>query len=312
MTMQEMQDIIIIGAGPAGFTAGIYASRARFNTLLLEKLLLGGQMMTTAEVENFPGFPEGITGPELMQLFEKQARRRGLKIESAEVTRLIPQEKRIRVVTREKGDFYGRAVIIATGSHPRKLGIPGEEEFLAKGVSYCATCDGPLFRDVEVVVIGGGDTALEEGVFLTKFASKVHIIQRRDQLRGEKILQDRAFANPKVHFILETVAEEICGDQVVKSIKLRNVKTNQRSESEVRAVFILVGTIPNTDFLKGLVSLDDQGYIIVNERYQTNIPAIFAAGDVQDKVYQQAVTAAGAGCAAALEAAKFIEAMKDQ
>ena len=308
--MQEIQDIIIIGGGPAGLTAGIYASRARLNTILLEKLLLGGQMMTTAGVENFPGFPEGITGPELMQLFEKQARKFGLKIETAEVTRLIPEEKRIRVVTRERRDFYGRTVIIATGSGPQKLGIPGEEEFLAKGVSYCATCDGPLFRDVEVAVIGGGDTALEEGIFLTKFASQVHIIHRRDQLRGEKILQDRAFSNPKVHFILETVTEEICGDEVVKSLKLRNVKTNERNQLEVGAVFILVGTVPNTDFLKGLVSLDNQGHIIVNEHYQTNIPAIFAAGDVYDKVYRQAITAAGSGCAAALEAAKFVEAMK--
>lgn len=308
--MQEMWDIIIIGGGPAGLTAGIYASRARLDTILLEKLLPGGQMMTTAGVENYPGFPEGITGPELMVNFEKQARRLGLKVETAEVTRLVSEKGRIRVATREKGDFYGRAVIIATGSSPQKLGIPGEKEFLAKGVSYCATCDGPLFRDVEVAVIGGGDTALEEGLFLTKFASKVHIIHRRDQLRGEKILQDRAFANPRVHFILETVAEEICGDEVVKSIKLRNVKTNQESEVELRAVFILVGTVPNTDFLKGLVSLDKGGYIIVNERCQTNIPAIFAAGDVYDKVYRQAITAAGSGCAAALEAAKFIEQVK--
>lgn len=308
--MQEMWDIIIIGGGPAGLTAGIYASRARLDTILLEKLLPGGQMMTTAGVENYPGFPEGITGPELMVNFEKQARRLGLKVETAEVTRLVSEKGRIQVATREKGDFYGRAVIIATGSSPQKLGIPGEKEFLAKGVSYCATCDGPLFRDVEVAVIGGGDTALEEGLFLTKFASKVHIIHRRDQLRGEKILQDRAFANPRVHFILETVAEEICGDEVVKSIKLRNVKTNQESELELRAVFILVGTVPNTDFLKGLVSLDKGGYIIVNERCQTNISAIFAAGDVYDKVYRQAITAAGSGCAAALEAAKFIEQVK--
>ena len=308
--MQEMWDIIIIGGGPAGLTAGIYASRARLDTILLEKLLPGGQMMTTAGVENYPGFPEGITGPELMVNFEKQARRLGLKMETAEVTRLVSEKGRIQVATREKGDFYGRAVIIATGSSPQKLGIPGEKEFLAKGVSYCATCDGPLFRDVEVAVIGGGDTALEEGLFLTKFASKVHIIHRRDQLRGEKILQNRAFANPRVHFILETVAEEICGDEVVKSIKLRNVKTNQESELELRAVFILVGTVPNTDFLKGLVSLDKGGYIIVNEHYQSNIPGIFAAGDVHDKVYRQAITAAGSGCAAALEAAKFIEQVK--
>lgn len=308
--MQEMWDIIIIGGGPAGLTAGIYASRARLDTILLEKLLPGGQMMTTAGVENYPGFPEGITGPELMVNFEKQARRLGLKVETAEVTRLVSEKGRIRVATREKGDFYGRAVIIATGSSPQKLGIPGEKEFLAKGVSYCATCDGPLFRDVEVAVIGGGDTALEEGIFLTKFASKVHIIHRRDQLRGEKILQDRAFANPRVHFILETVPEEICGDEVVKSIKLRNVKTNQESELELRAVFILVGTVPNTDFLKGLVSLDKGGYITVNEHYQSNIPGIFAAGDVHDKVYRQAITAAGSGCAAALEAAKFIEQVK--
>ena len=308
--MPEMWDIIIIGGGPAGLTAGIYAARARLDTVLLEKLAPGGQMITTLGVENFPGFPEGITGPELMGNFAKQAKRLGLQIETAEVTQITPEEARIQVATREKGDFYSHAVIIATGARPQKLGVPGEKEFLAKGVSYCATCDGPLFRDVEVAVIGGGDTALEEGVFLTRFASKVHIIHRRDQLRGEKILQERALANAKVHFILETVVEEIRGEEVVKSIKLRNVKTDEKSELEVKAVFVLVGTVPNTEFLKGLINLDEAGYIIVNERYQTNIPAIYAAGDVHDKVYRQAVTAAGSGCAAALEAAKFVEETK--
>jgi len=303
--MNREYEVVIIGGGPAGLTAGLYTSRARLNSLLIEKGVVGGQIIDAEQVENYPGFPEGISGLELGQLMHQQAAKYGLKTIIAEATGVKPQGKPIVVETTE-GDFTARAVIIASGSERHKLGIPGEEEFTGKGVSYCATCDAAFFRDLPVAVIGGGNAAITEALHLTKFASRVTVIHRRNQLRASGIMQEKASAEPKIEFRWDTVAEAIEGENSVKRIRLRQVKTGEKSTLDVAGVFISVGLKPSTDYLKGILPLDDGGYVITNNKMETEIPGILAAGDIRHDSARQAITAAGDGATAAFYAEKFI------
>ncbi|UCC90852.1 MAG: thioredoxin-disulfide reductase [Dehalococcoidia bacterium] len=303
--MNREYEVVIIGGGPAGLTAGLYSSRARLNSLLIEKGLVGGQILNAEKVDNYPGFPEGISGLELGQLMHQQATKYGLQTIIAEVTGIEPQQKQIVVKTTE-GNFIAKAVIIASGSERRKLGIPGEEEFTGKGVSYCATCDAAFFRDRPVAVVGGGNAAITEALHLTKFASKVTVIHRRNQLRASSIMQEKAFSEPKIEFLWDTVAEAIEGENSVGRIKLRQVKTGKKSSLEIAGVFISVGLKPNTDYLKDVLPLDDGGYVITNDKMETEIPGIFAAGDIRRNSARQAITAAGDGATAAFYAEKFI------
>jgi len=298
-------DVIIIGGGPAGLSAGLYASRARLTSLLIERGLVGGLITESELVENFPGFPEGISGLELGQLMHKQATKYGLETLLAEATGIELSGKQ-KVVKTTKGDFIAKAVIIASGSERLKLGIPGEEEFTGKGVSYCATCDAAFFRELPVAVVGGGDTAIIEALHLSKFASKVTVIHRRHQLRATRILQEKASSEPKVEFQWDSIVEEIEGRDSVKRIRLRQVKTGEKSALDVAGVFISVGIKPNTAYLKGTLALDAAGFIITNERMETETPGIFAAGDVRYHSARQAITAAGDGATAAIYAEKFI------
>ncbi len=298
-------DVIIIGGGPAGLSAGLYASRARLTSLLIERGLVGGLITESELVENFPGFPEGISGLELGQLMHQQATKYGLETLLAEATGIELSGKQ-KVVKTTKGDFIAKAVIIASGSERLKLGIPGEEEFTGKGVSYCATCDAAFFRELPVAVVGGGDTAIIEALHLSKFASKVTVIHRRHQLRATRILQEKAFSEPKVEFQWDSIVEEIEGRDSVKRIRLRQVKTGEKSALDVAGVFISVGIKPNTAYLKGTLALDAAGFIITNERMETEIPGIFAAGDVRYHSARQAITAAGDGATAAIYAEKLI------
>ncbi|MBE9501605.1 MAG: thioredoxin-disulfide reductase [Dehalococcoidia bacterium] len=303
--MDRAYDVIIIGGGPAGLSAGLYAARASLSTLLIEKGILGGQIANVEHVENYPGFPEGISGFQLGQAMHQQATKYGLETVAAEVTAIELAEKG-KVVKTTEGEYLAKVLIMATGAEPNRLGVPGEERLLGHGVSYCATCDGPLFRDKVVAVIGGGDSAVEEGLILTRFASKVILIHRRDQLRASKLHQQRAFANQKMEFLWDTVAEEIIGDDKVKGLSLRNVKTGEKSTLEVSGVFIYVGLHPNTEFLRGLLRLDAQGHIVINEEMQTEIAGIFAAGDIRQNSPRQVITAAGDGATASLSAEKFL------
>ena len=298
-------DVIIIGGGPAGLTAGLYTSRAKLNSLLIEKGLVGGQISTAEKVDNYPGFPDGIDGFELTDLMHRQATKYGLKTIIAEVADVKPQKKQIVIKTTE-GDYTARALIVASGSDRQKLGIPGEKEFTGKGVAYCATCDAAFFRDVPVVVIGGGNAAITEALHLTKFASKVTIIHRRDKLRASAILQEKAFSEPKIGFIWDSVVEEIEGEDTVKRIKLRQVKTDEKSTMEIAGVFVAVGLKPNTDYLKGILRMDAGGHVITDDKMGTNVPGIFAAGDARHNSARQAITAAGDGATAAFYAEKFL------
>jgi len=299
-------DVIIIGGGPAGLTAGLYTSRARLRTLLIELGIFGGQITTTETIENYPGFPNGISGSELGQLMEEQAKKFGLETvrEEALEVRLAGDQK---VVKTYESEYVSKALIVSTGTEYRRLGIPGEEEFIGKGVSFCATCDGAFFQDSSIVVVGGGDSALTEALFLTKFAKEVTIIHRRDALRATKIYQERAFANPKIKFLWNSVVQEIRGDKMVQSILVRNVKTNEVKELPVEGVFLFVGITPRTQFLKGLVEMDEAGYILTNENGETNVKGIFAAGDCRKKLLRQISTAVGDGATAAFAVEKFLE-----
>ncbi len=306
-----MEELIIIGSGPAGFTAGIYAGRAQLAPLLITGSALGGQMGLTSEIENYPGFPQGLTGQELTQLMQQQAERFGAKVQADEVTAVDLSAHPFKVTA--YGDEYeAKALIIATGTSPRKLGVPGEAEFAGRGVSYCATCDGFFFQDRQVVVVGGGDSALEEAIFLTKFATQVYVVHRRDRLRAEKVFQERAFRNEKIEFIWDTAVTDILGNGKVTGVRLKNVKTKEKSTMEADGVFIYVGVIPNTRFLGGHVELDGRGYIITNRQGHTSVPGVFAAGDVQELVLKQVATAVGSGAMAAMEAEKFIAELEDR
>ena len=298
-------DVVIIGGGPAGLTAGLYISRARLKGLLLEKGLAGGEMTEAGQIENYPGFPEGISGLGLGQLMHQQATKYGLKTATAEATGLELQDGQ-KIVKTTEDSFSTRVVIIASGSERHKLGVPGEKEFTGKGVSYCAICDGALFIEIPVAVVGGGNAAITEALHLSKFASRVVVIHRRNKLRATPILQERAFAEPKMEFLWDSVVEEIEGDDLVKSIKLRQVKTGQKSALNVAGVFVSIGFKPNTDYLKGILSLDDTGAIITNDKMETGIPGIFAAGDVRHNSARQVITAAGDGTTAAIYAERFI------
>lgn len=298
-------DVVIIGGGPAGLTAGLYASRARLSSLLIEKMAAGGWVVNAGMVENYPGFPQGIGGLELADLMSEQAKKYGLEVLLAEVTGLELEEGQ-KIVKTSEGDFAAKAVIITAGSDRVKLNVPGEEEFTGRGVAYCAICDAALFRDKPVAVAGGGNAAISEALELAKFASKVVVIHRRQQLRAARILQERAFAEPKIEFLWDTVVEEIEGDNVVKSLRLRNVVSGEKSVLDISGIFVALGFIPNTAYLKGVLPLDEAGAIITNEKMETGVPGIFAAGDIRSSSIRQVVAAAGDGAVAAIYAEKFI------
>ncbi|MBI2831665.1 MAG: thioredoxin-disulfide reductase [Chloroflexi bacterium] len=298
-------EIIIIGGGPAGLTAGIYASRARRNTLLIEKEIMGGQIANTELVENFPGFPDGINGYELGPKMGEQAMKFGLKMQFGEVTG-VELRGNLKIVKTTDGEFSARALIIASGMERSKLGVPGEEKFAGKGVSYCATCDGALFRDVPVAIAGGGDSAITEALHLARFASRVYLIHRRDQLRATKILQEKAFAEPKMQFVWNSVVEEIEGEEMVKRLRLRNVKTGEKTHLEVFGIFVSIGFKPRTELFKGIVPMNEGGHIITNEKLETAVPGVFVAGDVRQNSAWQAITAAGDGATAAIFAERWL------
>jgi thioredoxin reductase (NADPH) len=303
--MGKVYHVVIIGSGPAGLTAGLYCARSRFNTLLIEKGVIGGQITNAERVENYPGFPKGISGIELGQLIHEQATSYGLEILLAEVTKVVPGQRHNLVSTSE-GDFVAESIIIASGSQFRKLGVPGEDKFVGKGVSYCATCDGPLFKGKTVAVIGGGDAAVTEALYLSKFASSVKVIHRRSQLRAGKILQERAMSEPKIEFIWDAAVTQIEGAGVVKQLMLKNTKNAKISILELAGVFVAIGSEPNSAQWRGLLPLNEEGYIITNELMETKIPGIFAAGDIRHNSARQAITAAGDGATAAISATRFL------
>ena len=300
--------VFIIGSGPAGYTAGLYAARANLNPFMVAGLQPGGQLTTTTEVENYPGFPEGVMGPDMMQLFEQQAVRFGLEVRHGMVSRVDFSSRPFKLWIDEEEEHTADAVIISTGATAKYLGVPGEQEYLGRGVSACATCDGFFFRGKEICVVGGGDTAMEEATFLTKFASKVYVIHRRDSLRASKIMQERAFADEKIEFVWDTVITEVLGDGAkVTGVNLKHGKTGETRTLQVDGYFSAIGHKPNTDLFKGVLEMDDVGYLKVQHpSTATNVPGVFAAGDVSDPIYRQAITAAGMGCASAIDAERFL------
>ena len=301
-----MYDIIIIGGGPAGLTAGLYNARARLDALLLEKLSPGGQVLTTDWVENYPGFPDGVSGFELMDRMRSQAEKFGLTIRSEEVLGLeLSKDKKVVITGKER--LESKALIFTTGANWKKLDIEGEDLLTGKGVSYCATCDGPFYRDQEVAVIGGGDTAVEEAIFLTRFVSKVYMVHRRDALRATKLLQERAMGQEKIEFVWDTVPLKIHGESAVEGVELKNVMTGETSRKDVKGVFVFIGTIPNTELVGGLVELDKNGFIMTDNNMETSAPGVFAAGDVRSKLFRQIATAVGEGAAASFSAEKYLD-----
>ncbi len=308
MTENQIENVLIIGSGPAGDTAALYAARADLKPLVIDGITPGGQLTITTDVENYPGFPEGVMGPELMFKFREQAERFGARYVNGSVTAVDFSKRPFRIEVDEEDNYYGKTVVISSGATARLLDIPGEAELMGRGVSACATCDGFFFRDKDLVVVGGGDTAMEESTFLTKFASKVHVVHRRDQLRASRIMQERAFNNPKIDFVWDTVVEEILGvdEGEVKSVKLRNIKTDEVVVRPIDGVFMAIGHKPNTEPFVGHLDINENGYIITHDGTKTSVPGVFAGGDVQDWVYRQAVTAAGTGCMAAIDAEHFL------
>ena len=302
-----MENVIIIGSGPAGLTAAIYTARANLNPIVFEGYQYGGQLMTTTEIENFPGFPEGVLGPDLMDDMRKQAQRFQANLIQKDVE-AVDLTKRPFTVVVEGEKYQAKAVIVATGAKAKMLGLEAEQRLLGRGVSTCATCDGFFFTGKEIMLVGGGDSALEEALFLTKFAAKVSIVHRRDQLRASKIMQDRVFKNEKIQLVWNSVVEDILGEAKVEAVGLRNVKTNELTEQPCDGIFLAIGHVPNTQIFAGQVELDKQGYILTKPGSTvTNMPGVFAAGDVQDAKFRQAITAAGSGCMAAIEVERFLE-----
>lgn len=302
-----MHDLIIIGAGPAGLTAALYAGRYRLNTLLLEKMMPGGQIVLSHTIENFPGFPGGISTHELIDNFKKQVEELGVKIESDEVVNIAHNSKAKTYIIKTGSNTYeAKTVIVASGAQPRKLGVEGEEKLIGRGVSYCGTCDGPFFRDKEIVVVGGGDRAIEDAIFLTRYAKRVNLVHRRNQLRASKILEEKAKKEPKINFILESVIEKIEGEAKVEAVRIKNVKTNTQSELPCQGIFIFVGIKPNTDFLQNMLHKDSEGFIIVTQEMQTSLDGVFACGDCCKKNLYQVVNACGEAAVAAHSAHLYL------
>ncbi|MFN8027524.1 MAG: thioredoxin-disulfide reductase [Acidimicrobiia bacterium] len=302
----EIHEIVIVGSGPAGLTAAVYAGRANLKPVCIEGIGAGGQLMLTTEVENFPGFPDGIMGPELMMKFREQAERFGAEFVTADADRVDFSERPFRVWVGER-EFRANSIIVTTGASARMLGLPNEQRLLGHGVSTCATCDGFFFREKPIAVVGGGDSALEEAIFLTKFASKVSIIHRRDEFRASKIMQDRALAHPKIEVVWNSVVEDVVGEGAVDHVVLRDTVTGDLSELDVQGVFVAIGHTPNTKLFEGQLDLDENGYIVTGaDSTRTSVEGVFAAGDVKDHVYRQAITAAGSGCMAAIETERWL------
>ncbi|GJM40199.1 MAG: thioredoxin reductase [Ardenticatenaceae bacterium] len=309
----QKERVIVIGSGPAGLTAALYTARGQLNPLVIAGTQIGGQIAITHEVENYPGFwseEKTPTGPELVEVMQKQAEHFGARFEYDEVTEVDFSKGPPFYVKTYGNEYEADGVIVTAGASPRHLGVPGEQEFVGRGVSYCGTCDGFFFRGKDVVVVGGGDSALEEGIFLTKFANKVEVIHRRDELRAGTSLQSRAFANEKISFVWDTVIEEIQGNGVVQGVQTRNVKTDETQKMDTDGVFIFIGHFPNSKFLVGQLAMDEEGYVITDERYRTSVPGVYAAGEIQDSHFRQIATSVGQGTGAAMELEKWLAAQE--
>ena len=303
---KETYDVVVIGAGPAGLTAALYAARSRLKVLLVERLAPGGQIALSDWVENYPGFPEGINGMELVTRMKEQVDKLEVPIHQGEV-RALEEDRAMKVVYVDGDWLESRTVVVASGASPKRLGVPGEEKLIGRGVSFCATCDAPFYRGQRVAVVGGGDTAVQEALYLTKFAKKVYLIHRRRKLRAARILQERLFNNDKVEVVWSSVVEEILGEDMVQGLRLRNLETGEKQELKVSGVFLFIGLRPNSAFLKGLVDLDAEGFVITGENLETSVPGIFAAGDVRRKILRQVSTAVGDGATAAHAAERYLE-----
>jgi thioredoxin reductase (NADPH) len=304
-----VREVIVVGSGPAGYTAALYTARAELRPLVFEGSQYGGALMNTTEVENYPGFPDGVVGPDLMDKMRTQAERFGAELVTDDVVS-VDLTGEIKLVRTHDREYAARAVIVATGSHYRKLGIPGEDRLSGHGVSWCATCDGFFFRGRDLVVVGGGDTAMEEATFLTRFARSVTVVHRRDTLRASRIMQERAFSNEKIRFVWDAEVVEVLGDQAVTGVRIRGVRTGEESTIEASGVFVAIGHDPRSDLFRGQLRLDEEGYVLVDApATRTSAPGVFACGDVVDHIYRQAVSAAGTGCSAALDAERFLAAL---
>ena len=310
MSTNDVREIIVIGGGPAAYTAALYSARANLNPLVIEGFAWGGQLMITSDVENYPGYPDGVLGPEMMQDLRRQAERFGTEFLTDDVTKVDFSERPFRVWVGDD-EYRAEAVVVSTGANARQLGLESEKRLQGRGVSYCAVCDAAFFKEKEIVVVGGGDSAMEEATFLAKFASKVTVIHRRESFRASPIMVDRARANDKIEFLLDSVVEEVLGEETVTGVVVRNLKTNERTELPADGFFVAIGHDPSTALFRGQLDMDEGGYIETKGKTtETNVEGVFAAGDVQDHVYRQAVTAAGSGCMAALDAERFLAAQE--